>query len=102
MTVGQDEVQIPSGWLQRMTKREFISFIAICVAIGSWAYAVQGDIANLKDRVARAESKLESLDNEFQKRDKDMSITLATLGVSLMTIDTRLKNIELNVRRMAQ
>jgi hypothetical protein len=100
MTV--DEMQIPNGWLQRMTKREFISFIAICVAIGSWAYAVQGDIAYLKDRAARAEAKLEAIDKEYSKRDKDMSITMATLGVSLLTIDRRLTSIEQNVKRMAQ
>lgn len=99
---GDEDMQIPGGWLQRMTKREFISFIAICVAIGSWAYAVQGDIAYLKDRAARAEAKLEAIETEYAKRDKDMSVTMATLGVSLMTIDKRLQFIETNVRKMAQ
>lgn len=102
LMTGDEEMQIPVGWLQRMSKREFVAFIGACVAVGSWGYAVNGDIASLKDRAARAEAKLEAFEAEYAKRDKDMSITMATLGVSLMTIDKRLTSIEQNVRKMAQ
>jgi hypothetical protein len=96
------EMVIPSGWLQRMTKREFVAFIAVCVAMGSWAYAVQGDIAYLKDRNVRSEAKIEALEKETAQRDKATSITMAEQGMILLSIDARLKFIETNVRKMAQ
>jgi hypothetical protein len=100
--VGEEEMEIPRGWLQRMTKREFVAFIVTCVAIGSWGYAVQGDVASLKDRLARTEAKLEVMEKESAQRDKTTSITMAELGIRLLSIDSRLNSIESNVRRMAQ
>jgi hypothetical protein len=99
---GEEQIAIPVGWLQRMTKREFVSFIVICVAVGSWGYAVNGDVASLKDRLARTEAKLEVMEKESFQRDKASSVTMAELGVMLISINDRLKAIETNVRKMAQ
>jgi hypothetical protein len=102
MAEGEEQMTIPVGWLQRLNKREFVSFIILCVGLGSWGYALNGDVASLKDRLARTEAKLEVMEKESAQRDKATSITMAELGVSLGSINERLKAIEQGVRRMAQ
>lgn len=102
MAAESEELVIPSSWFQRLTRNQMLTLIGAVLAGMAWLYDMSGDFASLKERVARTEAKLEALDKKFAERDRDMSITLATLGVSLVTIDKRLSSIELNVRKMAQ
>jgi hypothetical protein len=102
MAAEDEQMVIPVSWFQRLTRNQLLTLISLAAAAGLWIYDLNGDVVSMKERLARTEARLEALDREFQKRDKDMSITLATLGVSLMTIDKRLTSIETNVRKIAQ
>jgi hypothetical protein len=102
MAAEDEQMVIPVSWFQRLTRNQLLTLISLAAAAGLWIYDLNGDVVTMKERLARTEARLEALNSEFQKRDKDMSITLATLGVSLVTIDARLKSIETNVRKMAQ
>jgi hypothetical protein len=102
MAAEDEQMVIPVSWFQRLTRNQVLTLISLATAAGLWIYDLNGDVVSMKERLAVTETRLEALDREFQKRDKDMSITLATLGVSLMTIDKRLTSIEQNVRKMAQ
>ena len=99
---GEDEhMVIPGSWFQRLTRNQALALISAGIAGGVWVYDLNGDVLAMKERLARTEARLEAMSAKYAEQDKANSVTLATLGVSLLMIDKRLTSIETNVRKMA-
>ena len=98
----EEQVVIPVGWFQRLTRNQALALISAVIGAGVWVYDLNGDVLAMKERLARTEAKLEAMSTKYAEQDKANSVTLATLGVSLLMIDKRLTSIESNVRKMAQ
>jgi hypothetical protein len=97
-----DEVEIPIGWLQRMSKREFISFILACVGAGVWGYSTNQTVLALQNQLTQTRAELTAYVKEQDKKNETSGRVLAVLEERFSSIDDRLKSIEVNVRRMAQ
>lgn len=100
---------IPSGWLQRLSKREVLSIIGISVALGSWIYSerhtnesLQSQITETRTVLTETRSELRAYMKEQDKRNEQNSVVLAVVSNSLTSIDKRLDSIETSVRRIAQ
>jgi hypothetical protein len=102
MTVSDEQMVIPVSWFQRLTRNQLLTLLGVLAACGLWVYDMNGDLVSMKERLARTEAKIEIMEKESAQRDKSVSVTMAELGVSLISINERLRAIETNVRRMAQ
>jgi hypothetical protein len=102
MTVPDEQMVIPVSWFQRLTRNQLLTLLGVLAAACLWVYDMNGDLVSMKERLARTEAKIEIMEKESAQRDKATSVTMAELGISLISINERLKAIETNVRRMAQ
>lgn len=102
MTASDEQMVIPVSWFQRLTRNQLLTLLGVLAAACLWVYDMNGDLVSMKERLARTEARLEAMSTKYAEQDKADSVTLATLGVSLLMIDKRLTSIETNVRKMAQ
>lgn len=98
----ETEIEIPTSWVQRFTRAQLVTIMAVLIGAGAWCYSVNGDLITLKERLARTEEKLESLKENFQERDRKMSNELVRVSTMLEGIEKRLISIDRNVKVMAQ
>lgn len=97
-----EEIVVPSGWLQKMNKREFLGLIVVCVSVGTWVHSTNQSMASMQRELTETKAEIRAYIKEQDKRNEQASNVLAVLGYQFVSIDSRLKNIETNVRKMAQ
>jgi hypothetical protein len=102
MAAEDEQMVIPVSWFQRLSRNQVLTLIGLATAAGLWIYDLNGDVISMKERLARTETKLEAMQEQFQKSDKDMSVAMADLKATYQSINQRLAFIETNVRKMAQ
>lgn len=97
-----EDMVVPSGWLQKMNKREFLGLIVVCVSVGTWVHSTNQGMAAMQRELTETKAEIRTYIKEQDKRNEESSKVLAVLGYQFVSIDTRLKNIETNVRKIAQ